>query len=353
MAGKRRNQGSKKRNPAVSFLLTLGIIICLGVMSYASYQLVSTALAYKAGRDEYDSLREYTSEVVMESSQAEEEETEEPEEPAASSSESEEEPAPAPGGPLTSTGTYAKLQAPINVDFESLKKINEEIVGWLYIPSIDISYPIVLGSDDDYYLHRTFERKDNFAGSIFMEAKNKGDFLDPNTIIYGHNMNDGSMFGRLSRLTSEEKYKKDPYIWILTPEQNYKYEMFSVHVTSVESSVYTLFQGTDNRFITWAVDMQSQSKADLKKQKFALDSRIITLSTCTGDSSTRYVVQALRVRGETPPVILAKRTAEEAAEAARRAAEEAENPDGSEDVWAQPGEEVYQEEYQEYTEDTW
>lgn len=289
---KKKKRGSKKKNPTISFLLTLGILICLGVMGYSGYQLITTALAYREGREEYDSLREYTSEAADSSSS---------ESIAASSSledtssdtgdETEEEVEKKP---------FVKIKAPINVDFASLKEINKEIVGWLYIPCLDISYPMVRGTDDDYYLHRTFERKDNFAGSIFVESKNKGDFQDPNTIIYGHNMNDGSMFGRLSRLTSEDKYKDDPYIWILTPDQNYKYQMFSLHVTKVDSSVYTLFTGTDHRFISWALDMQSQSKAELEELKFSLDSKIITLSTCTGDSSTRYVVQGVRILGDPP-----------------------------------------------------
>ena len=291
MARKKR-RGSKKKNPTVSFLLTLGILVCLGVMGYSGYQLITTALAYREGREEYDSLREYTTEADASSASVSS---------AADSSAEESSSIEEEDGEETEKKPFVKIKAPINVDFASLKEINTEIVGWLYIPCLDISYPMVRGSDDDYYLHRTFERKDNFAGSIFVESKNKVDFQDPNTIIYGHNMNDGSMFGRLSRLTSEDKYKDDPYIWILTPDQNYKYEMFSLHVTKVDSSVYTLFTGTDHRFITWALDMQSQSKAELKEQTFALDSKVITLSTCTGDSSTRYVVQGVRILGDPPP----------------------------------------------------
>ena len=298
---KKKKRGSKKRNPTVSFLLSLGIIICLGVMGYSAYQLITTALAYRAGREEYEDLREFTTEAGTASDSMEADES--GSSSGASSAEStesmtEEE--------AREYAHFEKLKAPISVDFKSLKEINEEVVGWLYIPSLDISYPIVHGTDDDYYLHRTFKRENIFAGSIFVEAKNSGDFQDPNTIIYGHNMKDGSMFGRLSRLTSEDKYKDDPYIWILTPDQNYQYEMFSLHVTKVESSVYTLFTGTDHRFITWALDMQSQSKAELNEQKFTLDSKVITLSTCTSDSSTRYVVQGVRVKGDPPPSLTYK-----------------------------------------------
>ena len=304
--GKKKKKKTRRRNPTVSFLLTLGIIICLGVMGYSAWQLITTALAYRAGREEYDGLRQFTTEAGASSDSSASDASDAADASLADSSADAESGSEETEEEKREYAHYEKLKAPISVDFKSLKEINEEVVGWLYIPSLDISYPIVHGTDDDYYLHRTFKRENIFAGSIFVEAKNSGDFQDPNTIVYGHNMKDGSMFGRLSRLTSEDKYKDDPYIWILTPDQNYQYEMFSLHVTAVDSSVYTLFTGTDHRFITWALDMQSQSKAELTKQKFSLDSKVITLSTCTGDSSTRYVVQGVRIKGDPPPKLTYK-----------------------------------------------
>ena len=265
----------KKRNPFVSFLLTLGIIACLGVMGFSGYKLVSTWLEYKAGNEEYDGLREYT--VAQEVDVEEEEEILDE--------------------VIDVTDTRTRRKPPIEVDWKALKEINKDIVGWLYIGAIDVSYPVVQGEDDNYYLHRTFEKQDNFAGAIFVEAENKGDFTDPNTIVYGHNMNNGSMFGSLKKLTNEEKYKDDPYFWILTPAGNYRYRMFSIHVTSVTSDVYTLFHGVDNKFIDWCKRMAEASTVKIEDENFTLHSRIVTLSTCTGDDSTRYVVQGISVRG--------------------------------------------------------
>ena len=271
MAKKKR----KKQSKAASAFLTIAIILCLGVMGYSAYRLISTALEYRRGTEEYDSLRQYTAE--------------------------------AEAGPETAEGTIVEEEeeeesklpkCPIKVDWDSLKKINEDIIGWIYIGALDISYPVVKGEDNDYYLHRTFERADNFAGSIFVEYQNSETFNDPNTIVYGHNMMNGSMFGKLKNLTGEEElYKKDPYFWILTPNMDYVYHMFSLRVTNTDSDVYTLFHGTDQSFVEWSEKMKKESSVeiDLGEYEFTTGSCIATLSTCTGNDATRYVVQGLRL----------------------------------------------------------
>ena len=271
----------KKKNRFASGFFTLAIVVCLGVMGFSGYKLISTWLEYREGDQEYESLRQYTAVVEPEEEQEEVEELPEeeviPEE-------------------IDESDLRTRRRPPIDVDWKSLREINDEIVGWIYIGAIDVSYPVVHGADDDYYLHRTFERADNFAGSIFVEAENKGDFSDPNTIIYGHNMNNGSMFGSLKVLINQEKYKEDPYFWILTPRGNFRYKMFSMHVTATSSDVYTLFNGVDKKFIEWCESMKKASTVDLGEQEFTLHSKIATLSTCTGDSSTRFVVQGVAVR---------------------------------------------------------
>lgn len=272
--GEAKKKKHKKKNRFVSFFLTIGIVICAGVMAFSAYKLISTWLEYRAGDEEYAGLREYT--VVVEPEEEEEEiildEV------------------------IDEEDTRSRRKPPIEVNWSELKAINKEIVGWLYIGALDVSYPIVQGEDNDFYLHRTFEKQDNFAGAIFVESENKGDFTDPNTIIYGHNMNNGSMFGSLKRLTNEELYKNDPYFWILTPVGNYRYRMFSIHVTSVKGEVYTLFRGVDKKFTDWCGRMQEASVVTIEKETFTLHSRVVTLSTCTGDASTRYVVQGLSIR---------------------------------------------------------
>ena len=103
----------------------------------------------------------------------------------------------------TTVRSYLVLKNP--VDFESLQKVNEDIIGWIRVSALGISYPIAQSTDNDYYLHRTFERVDNFAGCIFMEYQNHSDFSDKNTIIYGHNMKNGSCFWHVA-LPSDRQF---------------------------------------------------------------------------------------------------------------------------------------------------
>ena len=280
MAQKKKKH--KKKNRFVSFFLTLGIIVCIGVIGFAGYKLITTWLEYREGDEEYAELRTYT------------EKTAEVPEGEAPPEVEEEDFVPQ----IDEDDMRTNRKPPINVDWKSLKAINEDIVGWIYIGALDLSYPVVHGEDDDYYLHRTFERKDNFAGSIFVEADNAGDFRDPNTIVYGHNMLNKSMFGSLSDLTTGEhpKYKDDQWFWIMTPNGNYRYRMFSIHVTGVTSDVYTIFTGTDAKFLEWCQEMWNASSVDLQEEEFTLHSKIVTLSTCTNDSGTRYVVQGIAIK---------------------------------------------------------
>ncbi len=271
--------GKKKKKSGAGY--TVAIIICLCVAAFAAYRLITILNEYHQGTSEYDSLLDYTEETPDETPSATDGGAS-----AASSGD---------GTAAASVQDGGIPACPLSVDFTALRKINEEIVGWVYIGGVGISYPIVQGADDDYYLHRTFRRQSNFAGSIFMEYQNSPDFSDPNTIIYGHNMKNGSMFGKLKRLVNDGTWQKDPYFWILTPDGNFCYKMFSLKKVSVESDVYTLFSGTDDSFVRFAEKMKEESSVDTGDVSFTVQSRIVTLSTCTGDSSSRFVVQGVRV----------------------------------------------------------
>ena len=256
-----------KKKTFTDFLLTFLLVIAIGVFLFAAYQLYSIYSEYKKGVDEYNQLEELAVSENPNQKQADEEETEEEED---------------------------TPQPPITVDFEELKKINPDVVGWIYIEGIDVSYPVVQGEDNDEYLHHTYEGTYNFAGSIFLEYTNQGDFSDCNTIIYGHNMKNGSMFGKLKELR-EDAYGKSPYIWILTPEGDYRYEIFSAYVTPVNSDTYTLFKGPDKEFQEYVEAMKENSEIETRDMEVDVKDKVITLSTCTGNESTRYVVQAIRI----------------------------------------------------------
>ena len=202
-----------------------------------------------------------------------------------------------PDGEAAGPEAGSELKAPMDIDFASLKSVNDDVVGWIYVEAVpDINYPIVHGKDNETYLHRTYEKNYNFAGTIFVDYENKGDFSDCNTIVYGHNMKNGSMFAQLKKFTQdEETYKKSKYFWIFTPEKNYRYEIISAYTTGVNSDTYTLFKGPGEEFEKYLEKIRGYSEIRTDAEGMNIKDKIITLSTCTGNEATRYVVQGKRV----------------------------------------------------------
>lgn len=100
------------------------------------------------------------------------------------------------------------------VDFDGLKAQNPDVAAWIQIPALEVSYPVVKGTDNEYYLHHMFDGQEHKNGSIFIDYHNQADFTDHNTIIYGHNMKNGSMFGTLSRYQEESLYRVRIFIFM-------------------------------------------------------------------------------------------------------------------------------------------
>ena len=191
-------------------------------------------------------------------------------------------------------------EPPLTVNFKQLQAINPDIVGWLYVDTQNnISYPILRGEDNEMYLHQTFRKQYLFAGSIFEDYHNNTDFADPNTVIYGHNMKDGSMFGTLKNMNDQEKYDANPYFWILTPEGNYRYHIFAIFTTGADSDTYTLYYQNGPEFLKWEEKMQSQSNVK-NEVPLAKSDKAVILSTCTSDSSVRCVVIGKCVSSDRP-----------------------------------------------------
>lgn len=259
---------NKKKRTAGDVIRTLILILALGVFLFSAAKLVQIFLEYKQGTDEYDRMREFVTEKA--DTQEEEKETQ------AQGEEVQEE----------------KPKAP-QVDWTGLQGINQDIIAWIQIEGTEISYPVVKGVDNSYYLKHTFEGKSNIAGAIFVDSANSSDFEDCNTIIYGHNMKNGSMFGTLRKHFKDEASIPGKYIWICTPQRNCRYEIFSSHVVDAAGEVYTLFSEGDDSFAAYLERMAQQSQVPFEVP-VSKEDKIITLSTCTGNDATRFVVQARR-----------------------------------------------------------
>ncbi len=267
----------RRRKTTVGDVLRMLLMIAaLCVFCFSAYQLYGFYQEYKAGTDEYSGLEnEYAAgEETEDLAALEEAQTVSGQEMVT----------------VVENGREISLPVMNNpVNFGELSGVNPDIVGWIRIRALDLSYPVVQAEDNDYYLHTTFEGASNIAGCIFMNCYNKPDYTDQNTIIYGHNMRNGSMFGTLSDFGEEEVYNKSKYFWIFTPEFIYQYRIFSASVVSQTGLTYqTGFSHEDfQEFIDTAF---SNSVVDNTGLQVTEDDRIVTLSTCTGDYSTRFVV---------------------------------------------------------------
>ncbi len=182
------------------------------------------------------------------------------------------------------------------IDFDELMEINPDLVGWLKIRAIDLSYPVVQGEDNDYYLHNSFEKEYLFAGCLFENYENKSDFSDRNTIIYGHNMRNGSMFGNLKKFRDEEIYNKSKYFWIYTKDIIFQYRIISARVVGETGLAYTTQFKSKEEFQEFLDAAMENSEVDNSTVDVTTDDRIVTLSTCTGDSSTRFILQGKLVQ---------------------------------------------------------
>ncbi len=188
------------------------------------------------------------------------------------------------------SGESTAARCPITVDFDALLSENEDIAGWLYCEDTNINYPVVQGKDNDYYLHHTYDRKESRAGAIFVDAENRPQFADSNTIIYGHHMKNGSMFARLADFADQEYFDAHPVMWLLTPEQTYQVELLGGYLTTAGSDSYTIFTGECEEFEDYLSEVITASDVQAEMQ-MPPDGRYIMLSTCEYDfEDARYVL---------------------------------------------------------------
>ena len=122
------------------------------------------------------------------------------------------------------------------------------MVAWLYCPDTSIDYPVTQGSDNEFYLHHSYTGAEDQSGAIFVDAQCSPGFVDANSMIYGHSMMDGSMFGGLEAWEKQEYYDEHPVMWLLTPQADYKVKLFSGYTTSAYSDTYTIFRGPGSDF---------------------------------------------------------------------------------------------------------
>lgn len=180
------------------------------------------------------------------------------------------------------------------VDFESLYKINEDVVGWIYIEDTVINYPLVQGTDNKRYVERMVDGRYNAAGSIFLDYRNSWDFSDKNSVLYGHNMKNGSMFAQILKYRDAEFFEAHPIGMIITPERKFRFEVIAGYVTDVYDDAWQLSFADDDTFLQWLQDSMNRSVIG---GTFDIDvsDRIVTLSTCTYEFEDARFILVCRI----------------------------------------------------------
>ncbi len=263
----------KKKRHIISNII---LVAALVVFVVSAYKLYSIYAEYRRGEKEYDDLREQVVQVVEKEdiSHADGTETDAEENP-----------------------TTPEKQEEVRIDFSELKAINADVVAWIRFdePS-QISYPVVWSDDSDKYLHTTFEGKRNSAGTLFVDSGNKGDFSDSNTFIHGHNMKNGSMFGKLKKYKDASFCKKNPFFYIYTPDGKVvTYQVFAVCVVRDDSETYNKWFNSAEEFSNYVDYIRRvalyQTDVDVRA-----DAKLVSLSTCTNvTAEERLVVHGVRI----------------------------------------------------------
>lgn len=173
---------------------------------------------------------------------------------------------------------------------------NDDIVGWLTIEGTAVDNVVVQASDNEYYLRRDINGEHSTAGTFFMDYENNTYDLDRNTVIYGHNMRNGSMFHDLRYYTDRAYYDEHRYILLMTPYEETIWEVFAFYETSTDFYYIQVIFPDDDAFMTLLSGIKEKSLYDTGVD-VTTDDSILSLSTCADSSrDTRYALHAKRVR---------------------------------------------------------
>ena len=191
--------------------------------------------------------------------------------------------------PSVAEKTEEEIVLPITVDFELLQKENPEIIGWIYSEGTQINYPVLQAEDNDKYLHTLTDGRYASGGSIFMDCDAKPDLSEFNTVIYGHNMKTGAMFGTIDLYKKQQYYDEHKRLFYYTPDNIYLAEPVAGIVTNTESTLYRKAVNKEAKeeflsYITEYSTFKSDAVPDLR-------SRYIVLSTCSYEyDDARYLL---------------------------------------------------------------
>lgn len=267
------DEKKSRKNMMTDMMRRIVMLCALCVFIYSSFQLTNNYLDYEDGKDDYKDLNEMFK--VPDISGEEETKVD------------------SNGNIILSNNNEGAKWV---WNYDSMLAINPDSKGWISQGNM-VSYPILQGTDNDYYLSHTAYYSENKNGSVFIDYRNKDGLESRNCIIYGHDMLNGSMFGSLIKYTSKDYYDQNPTFDVYVGYKHYKYYVFAAYETDAIGDTYTYDFPTDEDFQKYVDTAWARRLYPTSVQGIALTDHIITLSTCTRhDDNKRFIVQM--VRGE-------------------------------------------------------
>lgn len=271
-------------------------IVSLFVMAAAILSLCYTLILYQRSNREYQALAREARLAAEARAEAEQQSAAESEPGAPEAGEPAETAEPVeeqePGA------AEPKEYAVIPIDFDLLTGMNEDIIGWVEVPGTGVDYPILYDSTKTmYYLNHSHLRVYSPYGSVFMLSENAPDFSDFNTVIYGHNMLDGSMFASLHEYEDQDFFDENRYIIVYTPDRVRIYEIFAAYRTDNLNQLrnFTYETRVDRQFYIGRIFMHTEKAIFAEDPRPTPDDRILTLSTCIINPAYRYLVQGVLI----------------------------------------------------------
>ena len=196
---------------------------------------------------------------------------------------------------------------PPQVDWEALKAVNDEVVGWVQIPGTVVNFPVYQASDNEKYLHTNAEGEYSLGGQVFMDYENTAPgMVDGQTIIYGHHLRNGAMFKPVSDMTNQEMFDSVTTVWYVTEEATYELEPLLIYETEADDTAARTFSFASadelHTYLTALLDRSAASRANAA-ELIASANNVLTLCTCNydnGDSGRTLLVCVPKTTTEAP-----------------------------------------------------
>jgi sortase B len=183
--------------------------------------------------------------------------------------------------------------------FAQMQALNPDVCAWLTIPDTHIDYPVVQGKDDSEYLNQDVLGDFSLSGSIFLGVYNSRDFSDAYSIVYGHHMDYGAMFGDITEFTDADYFDAHPTGWLILPDKTYSLEFFAcVKADAYDETLYRV-QPAGSTEMQPLLDAIQANACQSREIKLSAKDQILALSTCAGATTNERVLMMAKMQEAT------------------------------------------------------